>query len=129
MQTLIESNWAGEFEFDYIEEADILEVFFVRAVGTDAVELTEDITLRFDRNKRQAVSLILNNYSYLVRPAAFGPRSVLLNIDQLPKSIQDIVIEIIRSEPVSRFLRMLTFSTTNGAPDAPLAVVELPFPV
>ena len=70
MQALNDFSWLGELEFDYIEDADILELFFVRAAGTDAVELTEDITLRFDRNKQQVVSLIINNYSYLVNPAA-----------------------------------------------------------
>jgi hypothetical protein len=126
MVTLENFSWAREFKFDYIEDADILEVFFTSASGTDAIEIADDITLRFDRNRCQAVSLILNNYSFLVKPAAFGPRSFLLKIDGMPKPIQDIVIKIIRNEPVSLFLRMLTYSTADGKPDAAIAAIELP---
>lgn len=66
MQPINDFSWLRELEFDYIQDADILEIFFVRGTGTNAVELTEDITIRFDRNKQQVISLIINNYSYLI---------------------------------------------------------------
>ena len=103
-------------EYDYIEDADILEIFFVQGAATNAVEIADDITLRFDKQRGEAMSLILNNYSYLVEPAQFGPRSFRLKIDQLPKATREIVTQIINHPPVNRCIRMLTFLDQQAIP-------------
>ena len=102
-------------EYDYIEDADILEIFFVQGAATNAVEIADDITLRFDKQRGEAMSLILNNYSYLVEPAQFGPRSFRLRIDQLPDATREIVTQIINRPPVNLCIRMLTFTPDQRA--------------
>ncbi len=115
-RTLNDFRREHEFEYDYIEDADILEIFFIRGAATNAVEIADDITLRFDKQRGEAMSLILNNYSYLVEPAQFGPRSFRLKIDQLPKATREIVTQIINHPPVNRCIRMLTFLDQQAIP-------------
>ena len=98
--------WEADFEFDYLEEADILEVFFRKDTATNAVEIADDVTLRFDEEKRVGISLILNNYSYLVEPDQYGQRSFRLKVDHLSLSTQEVILEIIGRSPVNRFIRM-----------------------
>ncbi len=117
-------EWKHEFEYDYIEDADILEIFFIRSGATNAVEIADDITLRFDKESGRAMSLILNNYSYLVEPAQFGPRSFCLKIDQLPQATREMVVQIINRPPVNRFIRMLTYTTPSEQQTIPIAIIE-----
>lgn len=106
-------EWEKEFEYDYIQDADILEVFFSRGTATNAVEIAEDVTLRFNQETRQPVSLILNNYSYLTQPAQFGPRSFRLKLEHLSPHTKETILAIISQPPVSRFLHTLTYTTSR----------------
>jgi hypothetical protein len=115
-------EWEHEFEYDYVEDADILEIFFVRGAATNAVEIADDITLRFDKENGRAMSLIFNNYSYFVEPAQYGPRSFQLKIDRLPNATREMVTQIINRPPVNRFIRTLTFSRDRRA--IPIATIE-----
>jgi hypothetical protein len=117
-------DWENEFEYDYIEEADILEIFFNRGAATSAVEIAENVTLRFNQENREAMSLILNNYSHLVEPAQFGPRSFRLNIEHLPPSTQEIVLQITSRPPVNRFIRMLSYTTSPDGKVIPIAAIQ-----
>ena len=46
-----------QYEYDYMEEADILEIFFERGAATCAVEITDYITLRFRPEEKKAMHL------------------------------------------------------------------------
>ena len=117
-------QWLNAFEYDYIEAADILEIFFVQGAATSAVEIADDVVLRFDHSKQQAVSLILNNYTYLVQPAQFGPRSFKLNIDHLAPFLQETVLQIMSQPPVNRVIKMLTYATSSSSRAIPIAAIE-----
>ena len=116
--------WEDDFEFDYLEEADILEVFFTQDTATNAVEIADDVTLRFDEEKRVGISLILNNYSYLIEPDQYGQRSFRLKIDALPLGTQRVILEIIGRSPVNRFIRMLSYSDSPNHQPVPIAAIE-----
>jgi hypothetical protein len=116
--------WEADFEFDYLEEADILEVFFRKDTATNAVEIADDVTLRFDEEKRVGISLILNNYSYLVEPDQYGQRSFRLKVDHLSLSTQEVILEIIGRSPVNRFIRMLSFSDSSSHQPILIAAIE-----
>ena len=116
--------WEADFEFDYVEDADILEVFFTKDIATNAVEIADDVTLRFDEENRVGISLILNNYSYLVEPDQYGQRSFRLKIENLPLSTQEAILEIIGRSPVNRFIRMLSFSDSASHQPIPIAAIE-----
>jgi hypothetical protein len=116
--------WEADSEFDYLEEADILEVFFMKGSATNAVEIADDVTLRFDEENRVGISLILNNYSYLVKPDRYGQRSFRLKLENLPSSTQEAILEIIGRSPVNRFIRTLSFSDSVSHQSIPIAAIE-----
>jgi len=127
MAKLDNFRWEHEFEYDYIEDADILEIFFIQGPATNAVEIADDITLRFDKDRGEAMSLIFNNYSHLIEPAQFGPRSFRLKIDQLPDATREIVTQIMNRPPVNRCIRMLTFVPAQQV--IPIVTIESPQPL
>lgn len=122
MSDNLDFPWDEEFEYDYIESADILEIFFSRNVATYSVELIEDVTLFLD-NADQPTSLILNNYTYLIEQTPFGPRGFRLEIAHLPEAIREKVWRIISQPPVSRILRTLTYLPTPEDTPIPLAAI------
>ena len=120
----LEFPWDDEFQYDYIEDADILEIFFSSTMAVDSVELTEDVTLFLD-TLNSPVSLILNNYSYLIEPTPFGPRGFRLEIDRLPQNIQSIIWQIITHPPVSRILHTLTYLPAPEVEPIPIAAIAV----
>ena len=116
--------WDDEFQYDYIESADILEIFFSAEMAVDSVELTEDVTLFLD-GLNHPVSLILNNYTYLIEPTPFGPRGFRLEIDQLPQNPQVLVRQIIMHPPVSRVLHTLTYLPAPEVEPIPIAAIAV----
>ena len=95
-----------QYEYDYIKEADILEIFFERGAATCAVEIADYITLRFRPEEKKAMSLILDNVSYLIKPAEIGPRSFRLKLERISPELRQKVIELITSAPVNQFLKV-----------------------
>ncbi|MFQ5628850.1 MAG: DUF2283 domain-containing protein, partial [bacterium] len=53
---------------EYDREGDMLEIFFHRGEATCAIELTENIILRFDWEKSKPLSLSFISYSQLLQP-------------------------------------------------------------
>ncbi len=109
-----------QYECDYIEEADILEIFFERGAATSTVEITDYITLRFRLEEKKAMSLILDNVSYLVEPTEIGPRSFRLKLDRISSKLRQTVIEIITSPPVSQFLKMSSYTRPRAGRPEPV---------
>lgn len=114
-----------QFEYDYMEEIDTLEVFFERGAATCAVELTDHITLRFRYDgERKAMSLILENVSYLTQMTETGPQSFRLKLDRLPDELRQTVVCLITQPPVNRFLKVSTYTTPRAKRSVPIAYVE-----
>lgn len=98
--------------FSYDQEADVLYISFApMEAATSAVELNENILLRFHRTERRAVGLTLMDFSVLAQLTALGPRSFpLTGLSELEPDWQDIVIELITQPPVSEILRVSAFA-------------------
>lgn len=94
--------------FDYDKEADILYISFSPGEkATSAVELNDNILLRFNFKEKRAVGLTLLDYSVLVQSTDLGPRSFpLTGLKELESEWQEMVIEIITNPPVNQILRL-----------------------
>lgn len=110
----------------YEEEGDILEIVFDGVEATCAVELTDNIVLRFHSQQRRAAGLTLLDFSVLASPTELGARSfALTGLDNLPEELREIVVQIITTPPVSQFLKVTTFYASPGE-QVPLTYVESP---
>ncbi len=117
--------------FSYDKEADVLYVSFSPGEkATTAVELNDNILLRFNRAEKRAVGLTLMDFSVLVQLTHLGPRSFPLSgLKDLEPDWQDVVIEIITKPPVNQILKVSTY-TPSLARSIPIASVErMPIPM
>ena len=113
--------------YSYDKEADVLYISFSPGEkATTAVELNNNILLRFNRAEKRAIGLTLMDFSVLVQLTNLGPRSFPLSgLDDLEPDWQDTVIEIITKPPVSQILKVSVY-TPSLADAVPVALVERP---
>lgn len=111
--------------YSYDKEADVLYISFSPGeIPTAAVELNNNILLRFNRDERRAIGLTLMDFSVLVQLTALGPRSFPLSgLADLEPEWQEEVIEIITSPPVSHVLRVSSFMP-SAAEIVPITSIE-----
>jgi len=116
-----------EPHFFYDKEADVLYISFSAGEkATTAVELNDNILLRFDRAEKRAIGLTLMDFSVLVQLTDLGPRSFPLSgLRELEPDWRDTVIEIITKSPVSQILKV-SVHTPSLAETVPIALVERP---
>jgi len=112
--------------FMYDRDSDDLEIVFERRRANCAIELTDNIVLRFDREKEKAISLILLSFSVLAQSTEIGPKSFpLTGLDDLPDDLRQTVVKIITSPPVNQFLKVSYFYP-SPAERLPITYVERP---
>ena len=110
----------------YEEVGDILEIVFGNVKATCAVELTDNIVLRFHREQVRAAGLTILDFSILASPTEFGVRSfALTGLNDLPEELRGTVARIITTPPVNQFLKVTTFYA-SPANQIPLTYVESP---
>ena len=116
--------------YDYDRDVDILYISFVPGEkATAAVELNENILLRFNLTERRAVGLTLMDYSVLVQPAALGRRHFpLTGLRDLEPDWEEVVLELLAAPPVSRILTVAAFSTSANE-TIPIVAIENPIAV
>jgi uncharacterized protein YuzE len=117
--------------YSYDKEADVLYISFAPGEQpTAAVELHDNILLRFNLAEKYAVGLTLMDFSVLVHMTQLGPRSFPLSgLQDLEPEWQETVIEIITKPPVNQILRVSSY-TPSMAEAIPIISVETPlFPV
>ena len=111
----------------YDETGDVLEIVFDDVEATCAVELTDNILLRFHRELGQAAGLTILDFSVLVSPSELGPRSfALTGLERLPDDLREMVARIITTAPVNRFLKVSIFDSFSVHP-IPLTYIESPY--
>lgn len=120
------SDSGHAIHFAYDEEGDILEVVFDNVKATCAIELTEEILLRFNLERGQAAGLTILDFSVLASPTEMGPRSFpLTGLAELPDDLRQTVVKIITSPPVNQFLKVSYFYP-SPAERFPITYVERP---
>ena len=113
--------------YHYDKEADVLYITFAPGVkATEAVELNDNILLRFNRAERLAVGLTLMDFSVLIQLTKLGPRSFpMTGLQELEPEWQDEVIDIITKPPVSHVLKVSSY-TPSIVEMVPITSVEKP---
>jgi len=113
--------------YSYDKEADVLYISFAPGeMATAAIELNENVLLRFNRAEKRAVGLTLMDFSVLVQLTKLGPRSFPLSgLAELEPEWQDDVIEIITHAPVNQILKVSAFAP-SAIELVPIASVEKP---
>ena len=120
------TEYGEKIRLAYEETGDILEIVFVGVKATSAVELNDNIVLRFNREQKRAAGLTLLDFSALALPTELGVRSFALSgIDALPQELREVVVRIITTPPVNRFLKVTIFQASAGD-QIPLAYIESP---
>ena len=117
--------------YDYDKEADVLYISFAPGVKpTAAVELNNNILLRFNRAEKRAVGLTLMDFSVLIQPTNLGPRSFPLSgLQELEPEWQEIVIEIITAPPVNQILKISSYTPSLNESVPITLIVKPPIPV
>ena len=100
--------------YSYDKEADVLYISFSAGEKpTAAVELNENILLRFNRAEKRAIGLTLMDFSVLVQSTNLGPRSFpLTGLKELEPEWQDTVIAIITTAPVNQILKVSSYAAS-----------------
>jgi len=113
--------------YSYDKEADVLYISFSPGEKpTAAVELNDNILLRFNRAEKRAVGLTLMDFSVLVQLTKLGPRSFpLTGLKDLEPEWQETVIEIITAPPINQILKVSSY-TPSPAEAIPITSVEKP---
>jgi len=112
--------------YAYDSESDVLDVYFGEKRPAWTIELTDNILISVDREARAAVALAFLDLSVLLRPTPFGPRSFpITGLADLPIAERDLVLQLINSPPVSRWLDV---SAVQSLPDSPFVVTHLEEP-
>jgi hypothetical protein len=112
-QTKTQTHDGTAVRLVYDPEADILEIFFGENEPATGIELTDYIVLRLNQQTRRAVSLTLLHFSILTEGTVYGPRSYPLSyLDELPEDLQEVVLQVITSMPISQFLKLSHFQAS-----------------
>ena len=115
----------NEPTYSYDKEADVLYIsFYPGEKATSAVELNDNILLRFNRAEQRAIGLTLMDFSVLIQLTNLGPRSFPLpGLQDLEADWQDMVINIITHPPVNQILKVSLY-TPSLTESVPIALVE-----
>jgi len=113
--------------YSYDKEADVLYISFSPGEkAITAVELNDNILLRFNRVEKRAIGLTLMDFSVLVQPTSLGPRNFPLSgLSELEPDWQEMVIEIITKPPVNQILKVSVY-TPSLTETVPVTLVERP---
>ncbi|MBS1249184.1 MAG: hypothetical protein MAG431_00757 [Chloroflexi bacterium] len=113
--------------YSYDKEVDILYISFSPGEkASTAVELNDNILLRFNKAEKRAVGLTLMDFSTLIQLTNLGPRNFpLTGLNDLEPEWQGIVLEIIKSSPVNQILKISAY-TPSLAETMPITFVEKP---
>ncbi len=112
-----------EEQYEYDRETDMLDVYFGEKRPAWTIELTDNITISIDREAKAPVALGFLDFTELIRPTPFGPRSFpITGLADLPIVERDLVLRILTSPPVSSWLDV---SAVQELPDSPFAVAHL----
>jgi len=113
--------------YSYDKEADVLYISFSPGEKpTAAVELNDNILLRFNRDEKRAIGLTLMDFSVLVQLTRLGPRSFpLTGLAELEPEWQEAAIQMITTPPVSHILKVSSYMP-SAAEIVPITSVEKP---
>lgn len=117
--------------YSYDKEADVLYISFSPGEkATTAVELNDNILLRFNRAEKRVIGLTLMDFSVLVQMTKLGPRSFPLSgLQELEPEWQETVIDLITKPPVNQILKISTYSPFPAEAVPITSIAKPPFAI
>ena len=124
------SHADAEIHYDYDQDVDILYVSFGSGLpATSAVELNQNILLRFNLEERRSVGVTLMDFSVLTQTTPMGPRHFSLSgLQELDPDWQDIVLDLLSTPPVNYILTISAY-TASANEMVPIVAIENPFAI
>ena len=115
------------YTYNYDKDADVLYLSFAPGEkATAAVELNENILLRFNRADKRVIGLTLMDFSVLVQLTRLGPRNFpLTGLRDLDPEWQELVIDLITSSPINQILHVSSY-TPSPVEMVPITSVSRP---
>ena len=112
-------------KYSYDKDADVLYISFSPGEKAPAaVELNNNILLRFNRAEKRAIGLTLMDFSVLAQLTELGPRSFPLSgLQELEPEWQEIVIDILTTPPVNQILKVSTY-TPSVSENIPITFIQ-----
>ena len=109
--------------YEYDEAGDLLDVYCGEKWATWTIELTEHMLLSLDRETEQVVSLSFLDFTELIRPTSFGPRSFpLTGLADLPHVERELMLHALTTPPINKWLDV---SVVQTMPDSPFVVTHV----
>ncbi len=103
--------------YEYDEEGDVLDVYFMDKRRAWTIELTSNIMIAIDREKREVVSLTFLDYTELIRQTAWGARSFpITGLANLPLPERDLVLTLLNFPLIVRWLDISSVQNTSILP-------------
>jgi len=109
---------------EYDRDGDVLEIIFQPGEATGAVELTESIVLRFNWETGEPLSLSFISFSQLLQSQQYGETHFQLLTDEWPDEIRDKVVTMLRSTPISDFLKLSSYAPAHTHQIIPMAAIK-----
>ena len=97
----------------------MLEIFFREGSATCTVELADGVFLRLDLERSQALSLGFLSATPLTDQGEFGPLALPLDgLASLPPQLQQTVVQVITSQPMSSLFKVFSLLPSPQAEKA-----------
>jgi hypothetical protein len=101
--------------YNYDEASDTLAIIFTPAAKATGIELTDHILLRINKTTQQMISITLLDYSILVQPTEFGPRTFpLTGLAALSEATRDLTLDLLRTSAVREILQIAAYTPKDG---------------
>jgi len=113
--------------YEYDREGDILEIILHSAEATCAIELTENIVLRFDWDTNEPLSLSFISFSRLLQRNQFGEVHFQLLTDEWPDEARDKILAMLQKTPLSEFLKLSSYAPAHTHQIIPMAAIKQPY--
>ncbi|MFN8492153.1 MAG: DUF2283 domain-containing protein [Caldilineaceae bacterium] len=110
--------------YEYDEANDLLEIIFQPGEATCAVELTDNMVLRFDWATNTPLSLSIISFSHLLKPAPYGEMHLELLSDEWPEEAQDKLWIMLRTPPLSEFLTLSSYTPAHENYIVPITSIK-----
>lgn len=99
---------------EYDPTGDLLEIYFVQGEATAAVELTDNIVLRFDWESGTPYSLSIISFSTLLQPSRYGKMHFELLVEEWPEEAQDKILAMLERAPLTEFLTLSSYTPAHA---------------
>ena len=112
--------------WEYDKKGDLLEIIFQLGEATCAVELTENIILRFDWEKSQPLSLSIMGASQLTKSGQYGEVYFELLTAEWPSEAHGKIMTMLKSSPLAEILKLGSYTPAHALQQVPLTTLKRP---